>query len=33
MRAFLYLYRYYRKGGYRVIPAVKKASRVWNQGF
>ncbi|AIY39684.1 hypothetical protein LT85_0524 [Collimonas arenae] len=33
MRTFVHLYRYYRRGGYRIFPAVKRASRAWNHGF
>jgi hypothetical protein len=33
MRTFYHLYKFYRRGGSPVIPAIKRASRVWHSGF
>lgn len=33
MRTFFYLFRFYRKSGHRIIPAAKRAARVFKEGF
>jgi hypothetical protein len=33
MKTFVHLYRYYRRGGYHIVPAMKRASRAWSHGF
>lgn len=33
MRTFLNLYRYYRRGGMRVVPAVKRAARALSSKY